>query len=140
MARGGKNPPKNPAPVSGPGAQSRRTDGGAGSKGQPLRVATGQDYGEAKEIEEQQKAAPLATATTGSPAGPPSGGEGGAPPELGGVFGPSENPGTPLNSGLPQPGQPSPLDGETLIRILFEKYPSEYLARLMENDQPQRPV
>ncbi len=139
MARG---QPKNPAPVSGPGAQSRRTDGGAGSKGQPLRVATGQDYGDAKEIEEQQKAAPLAaTSPPGLPAGPPSGGEGGVlGPGPGSVFGPSERPGTPLNAGLPQPGQPSPLDGETLVRILFEKYPSEYLARLMENDQPQRPV
>lgn len=139
MARGGNTQPKRPAPVSGPGAQSRRTDGGAGSKGQPLRVATGQDYGEAKEIEEQQKAAPLATTSPGLP--PADGGGGGAlPPGVGGVFGPTERPGTPLNAGLAQPGQPSPLDGETLVRILFEKYPSEYLARLMENDQPQRPV
>ncbi len=139
MARGSSQP-KNPAPVSGPGAQSQRTDGGAGSKSQPLRVATGQDYGDAKEIEAQQKAAPLATTSV-----PPTGDGGGVPqlppgPGLGGIFGPSENPGTPLNAGLAQPGQQSPLDGETLVRILFDKYPSEYLARLMENDQPQRPV
>lgn len=138
MARG---QPKRPAPVSGPGAQSRRTDGGAGSKGQPLRVPTGGDYGDAKNLEEQQKAAPLATTSPGLPAGPPNSGGGGAlTPGPEGVFGPTQNPGTPLNAGLPQPGQPSPLDGETLVRILFEKYPSEYLARLMENGQPQRPV
>ena len=96
MARG---QPKRHAPVSGPGAQSQRTDGGPGSKSQPLRTATGGPYGSAKASEDQQRAAPLATADT------PPGVAGGAAPEAmpsaEGVFGaPTNQPGTPLNAGL----------------------------------------
>ena len=133
MARG---QPKRPAPVSGPGAQSRRTDGGPGSKSQPLRTATGGPYGSAKASEDQQKAAPLATADT-----PPGVAGGAAPPieepSAGGVFGAAtERPGTPLNAGLGGPDQ-VPLDGLTMLEVLFENYPSQYLARLMQNDQPR---
>ena len=133
MARG---QPKRPAPVSGPGAQSQRTDGGPGSKSQPLRTATGGPYGSAKASEDQQRAAPLATADT-SPgvaggAAPPV-----AMPSAGGVFGaPTERPGTPLNAGLAAAAQ-VPMDGLTMLEVLFEKYPSQYLVRLMQNDQPR---
>lgn len=50
-AQGGYRKPGNPAPVSGPGALSRRTDG---------RVAEGFAYGMNKQINEQAAAAPLA--------------------------------------------------------------------------------
>ena len=52
--QGGYRKPGNPAPVSGPGALSRRTDG---------RVAEGFAYGMNKQINEQAAAAPLAKAT-----------------------------------------------------------------------------
>ena len=134
MARGTT---KRPAPVSGPGAQSQRTDGGPGSKSQPLRTAVGQPYGAAKASEDQQRAAPLATGDS-SPSSPGGGGAPQALPSAEGVFTtPTERPSSPLNSGLAQPGQESPLDGATLLQILFEKYPSQYLARLMQNDQPR---
>ena len=47
MARGGYRQPNNPAPVSGPGALSKRTDGGA-TEGmtQPQQDYTGFSYGE----------------------------------------------------------------------------------------------
>ena len=47
MARGGYRQPNNPAPVSGPGALSARTDGGA-TEGmtQPQKDYTGFNYGE----------------------------------------------------------------------------------------------
>jgi hypothetical protein len=50
-AQGGYRKPGNPAPVSGPGALSKRTDG---------RVAEGFAYGMNKQINEQAAGAPLA--------------------------------------------------------------------------------
>lgn len=52
-AQGGYRKPSNPAPVSGPGALSRRTDG---------RVAEGFAYGMNKQINEQAASAPMAKA------------------------------------------------------------------------------
>jgi hypothetical protein len=53
--QGGYRKPGNPAPVSGPGALSRRTDG---------RVAEGFAYGMNKQINEQAAGAPMAKAVT----------------------------------------------------------------------------
>ncbi len=52
-AQGGYRKPGNPAPVSGPGALSKRTDG---------RIAEGFAYGMNKQINEQAAGAPLAKA------------------------------------------------------------------------------
>ena len=59
--RGGYRQPNNPAPVSGPGALSQRTDGGA-TEGmtQPQQQYTGFAYGENGAIAEQQSGASLA--------------------------------------------------------------------------------
>lgn len=59
--KGGYRQPMNPAPVSGPGALSQRTDGGA-TEGmtQPVQSYTGGSYGNNKTMAEQQSAAPLA--------------------------------------------------------------------------------
>jgi hypothetical protein len=61
MARGGYRQPSNPAPVSGPGALSERTDGGA-TEGmtQPQQNYTGFAYGQNKGLAEQQSGAPMA--------------------------------------------------------------------------------
>lgn len=61
MARGGYRQPNNPAPVSGPGALSQRTDGGA-TEGmtQPQQDYTGFTYGQNKGLEEQQGGAGMA--------------------------------------------------------------------------------
>jgi hypothetical protein len=60
MVSGGYRQPNNPAPVSGPGALSERTDGGA-TEGmtQPVRDYTGGDYGNNKSMRETQEAADL---------------------------------------------------------------------------------
>jgi hypothetical protein len=131
MARGA---PKKPAAVSGPGAMSRRTDGGPGSKTQPVRVPSGGDYGERQAAETQQRSAPLAVA-----GGTPGGG-GGAPislPSPNGVFGPTERPNVPLAQGIAPSGQigEQGMDAQTLLELLFQKYPSPYLARMMRNDR-----
>lgn len=67
--RGGYRRPSNPAPVSGPGALSARTDGGPG---QPVRVAPGGEYGERKESEEIQASAPMAAQPAPAPAPRPT--------------------------------------------------------------------
>ena len=58
---GGYKQPSNPAPVSGPGALSARTDGGA-TEGltQPAQAYTGGAYGDNKSTMTQQTSAPLA--------------------------------------------------------------------------------
>jgi hypothetical protein len=58
---GGYRQPMNPAPVSGPGALSQRTDGGAvEGMTQPAQSYTGGSYGNNKEMAEQQGGAVLA--------------------------------------------------------------------------------
>lgn len=57
---GGQRTPSDPAPVSGPGALSQRTDGGATS--QPQMVASGGAYGDRQEMESIQAGADMAQA------------------------------------------------------------------------------
>jgi hypothetical protein len=58
---GGYRQPMNPAPVSGPGALSQRTDGGAvDGMQQPMQQYTGFEYGENKLLNDQQAGAPMA--------------------------------------------------------------------------------
>lgn len=58
--RGGYRKPTNPAPVSGPGALSQRTDG------QPARYVSGMNYGEGQDFYDLQTQAPMAS-TEGAP-------------------------------------------------------------------------
>jgi hypothetical protein len=55
---GGPRTPSNPAPVSGPGAMSQRTDG------QPITYIPGGEYGEGQELIDLQRGAPLAEASS----------------------------------------------------------------------------
>ena len=97
MARGGARQPSSPAPVSGPGALSRRTDGGPG---QPVRDVTGLPYGQAQQLQSIQSAAPM-SATPGGNVPPPQAAAGGAPagpPRV--PFGaPTQQPNTPVTDG-----------------------------------------
>lgn len=96
MASGGYRQPSSPAPVSGPGALSKRTDGPQGGGGQPVRVASGGKYGERQNLEQLQQSAPLSE----SP-----GGDVGAPEpavDLSGLVGfdqPSQMPDVPVTAG-----------------------------------------
>ena len=54
--QGGYRRPSSPAPVSGPGALSRRTDG------QGARYMAGGEYGEGQEMMELQTSAPMSQA------------------------------------------------------------------------------
>ena len=60
MASGGYRQPNNPAPVSGPGMLSKRTDGGAiDGMTQPVKDYTGGEYGNNKSMREQQEGASM---------------------------------------------------------------------------------
>ena len=83
--RGGYRRPSNPAPVSGPGALSQRTDGGPAT--QPQMVASGGAYGDRKEMLDIQSGAPMA-------------GGGATPPPSAIPFdAPSMNPDEPVTAG-----------------------------------------
>jgi len=96
MARGGYRKPAQPAPVSGPGAMSQRTDG------QPARYMAGGEYGEGQELMELQTSAPMSNA----PSPTPSRARKGAAPSAGGMsppalFAPTERPDEPITAGAP---------------------------------------
>ena len=127
MARGGRRTPADPAPVSGPGALSRRTDGGAG---QPVRSFPAQSYGQRQRLSNLQSAAPMEAGASPSSAPAPSGG-GGLPPEMmNGILGPTRRPSEPVNAGLGEP-RIFPRDPDMLLRAIYQQYPHPDIARLL---------
>lgn len=107
MPRGGYQKPSNPAPSSGPGKMSKRTDGGPA---QPVRDVTGGAYGDNQELRTLQKSAPLnssglgaAQVTQPSPVSQPQG------PEVVPLGAPSQRPDEPVTAGSPEgPGPGAP--------------------------------
>ena len=96
--RGGYQKPSNPAPVSGPGALSKRTDGA-----QPVRDLPDADYGENRDFVEAQQGAPLAEAGALSPSGAaPTGGGGSLTP----FDAETMQPGVPVTAGAPMGAGP----------------------------------
>lgn len=87
--RGGYRAPTNPAPVSGPGAHSQRTDGK-----QPQMALPDAQYGEGAAFQEIQGGASMAQTMSA-----PSAGAGGAPMTFTGMGAPSEQPDTPVTDG-----------------------------------------
>ena len=128
--RGGNQPPRRPAAVSNP-QSGQRTDGGPGSKSQPIRVPTGGAYGEAGASAAQQGAAPMAAGGPGAPGG--QGGPTGTPttPMGGGVFGPTNRPTEPLTapSGMENPMANDP---QATLRLLYSVMPHPNIKRLID--------
>lgn len=132
MARGGYREPSNPAPVSGPGALSRRTDGGP-VQGKKYIPANGQ-YGEAKALNQMQSAAPM----QGNPV--PKVPTPNVPMEpITPLNAPTQRPDEPVTSGMPfGPGSNVPTVGmmgddevAAQIRAAYTLYPNEDLYRLI---------
>ena len=94
MARGGYQRPSNPAPVSGPGALSRRTDGGGA--GQPQQRLANAAYGEQKTFSEIQAGAPMAQEQRPSM------------PQVTPLGAPTERPEEPVTAGSPTGPGPGP--------------------------------
>ena len=96
MPRGGYQRPSNPAPVSGPGALSRRTDGGPT---QAARYMAGGKYGEGKQMMQMQQSAPMA-AQQSVPAGKANLNRANLP-SITPLTAPTERPNEPLTHGMP---------------------------------------
>lgn len=92
--RGGYRKPSNPAPVSGPGRLSRRTDG---NPTQGAKYMAGGQYGEGQQLMEMQRSAPMVGRSAPTP----------TTPSVTTTAQPlrplleSGNPNTPLTEGLP---------------------------------------
>lgn len=102
MVQGGYRKPENPAPVSGPGALSQRTDGGPT---QPAKYISGLPYGEGQATYDQQTAAPMASGSAAQPAI--------QLPEPTPLMAPSERPDEPITAGIdigPGPGSEVMMD------------------------------
>lgn len=93
MAQGGPRTPSNPAPVSGPGRLSQRTDGGPS---QPVRDVTGLAYGEGQALSQVQAAAPMAAGGVAPPAMPDIGLADMSP----NMFDPTNHPDRPVTNGM----------------------------------------
>lgn len=98
MPSGGYHPPAEPAMVSGPGANSARTDGGPADK-QAMSVAPGQAYGERKAQLDAQRTAPL-PASAPVPDGQPVNAPVKLPEFAGGLMGPTAYPDRPITHGV----------------------------------------
>ena len=102
------NRPANPAPVSGPGALSQRTDGGPS---QPVTDIPGLPYGEQAQMNAIQGAARMFQEP--------------APPEPPGLFDPTMRPDEPVTAGVnigPGPGAPIQQDPQSQDAALLQKY------------------
>jgi len=125
---GGHRKPSNPAPASGPGRLSRRTDGGPGQK---LMVPDGQPYGDRQGLLDQEKTAALAQVdsipTPQISAPPAPAGQGYTGPGMGD---PTTRPNEPITTGvdigagagpealtLPAAQQPSGFVTQTLAQL-----------------------
>lgn len=130
MPAGGYQKPSNPAPVSGPSAQSKRTDGGPA---QPLRELPDAQYGEAATFRADQQGAPLAQ-TPSTPRSRPAMG-GGAGSGLPGLGAPTGRPDEPVTAGLGGPPGADPLAAQMKAEDLDRL--KRYLPALIE--MAQRP-
>jgi len=94
---GGYRKPSSPAPVSGPGKMSQRTDG------QPAQYVSGLPYGEGQQFMDLQRSAPMAAASTPTPTST-------APtaPPVTPMGAPTERPDEPVTAGSPVGPGPGP--------------------------------
>lgn len=120
MARGGYQKPSSPAPVSGPGRLSKRTDGK-----QPVRSPGGMAYGENQDFVDIQSAAPMAANRPPQTQGQRAASQPGAPlPTPLGA--PTQRPDEPVTSGNPR----GPGVGPEALR--FGSSPSGPMSRDMQ--------
>lgn len=132
MTRGGKRRPATPAAVSGPGALSARTDGGAAN---PILDAPSPAYGAGVALEQQASAAPLATQTPMRGAAAGGGGPARRRPPPPDLYGPTQRPEEPITAGAATgpgmgPIHTPPDDDEALI-VMLEKRPNADLRHLL---------
>lgn len=120
--RGGYRQPNKPAAVATPQG-GQRTDGGPGSKKQPLRRLPDADYGQNKAFVAQQQAAPLPVANNQV--------------ESPNIFAPTERPGEPVTTGLPigEGVGPRALPDNTdvILQAMYQINPSSNILEIINN-------
>ncbi len=98
MASGGYREPNNPAPVSGPGAMSQRTDGGPT---QSAKYMSGLPYGQGQAQMQQQTSAPMAgNPTAAAQVNVDSAAQAPQMPQTVGMFEPTQRPDEPITAGM----------------------------------------
>ena len=117
---GGYRKPSNPAPVSGPGKLSKRTDGGPAQK---LQSLTDQPYGAREESLQQQRSAPMSQQDSVPSVDVPSAGGG-----VGTIPGnaPSSRPHEPITTGV----DIGPGAGPEVLG--FQAQPTGYITNLLQ--------
>jgi len=94
--QGGMRRPANPAPVSGPGSLSQRTDGGPQ---QVMSDVSGMPYGENQELEEMQSAAPMSASGQTTARASRGRARGGQAPKMAPLMSPTQRPNEPVTDG-----------------------------------------
>lgn len=137
MAKGGYRKPTQPAPVSGPGALSQRTDGGAA---QPARYVSGLPYGEGADFLDIQSSAPMENAPAGTSQGLNAAQAASPSSPLIPLDAPSMRPNEPVTHGADAgAGGSSAILGiapqndetDTILRALYAVNPNENIRRLL---------
>lgn len=106
--QGGKRTPRNPAPVSGPGQLSQRTDGGPQ---QTQATMTGMPYGENAEFNTLQGQAPMSAAGQTTARAPRPRQARGGQAAMVPLFSPTQRPDEPVTAGAPfGPGDGPPVN------------------------------
>ena len=117
---GGYRKPTNPAPVSGPGRLSKRTDGGPSQK---LQALTDQPYGDREASLQQQRSAPMSQQNSIQPMPVPSGSPQGSPVPF---DAPSNRPNEPITHGV----DIGPGAGPEVLGLAPQQ-PSGYLTNML---------
>ena len=142
--QGGKRTPRNPAPVSGPGKLSRRTDGGPAQVNAQM---TGMAYGDNEDFMQIQEGAPMAASPRtprGSSMGAMSamgGGNGAAVP----LFSETQRPDEPITAGAPFGPGPGPSGSAEMSvdemadmdRQVIKKYLPSMMSMVARGDTPE---
>lgn len=139
MPKGGYRKPANPAPVSGPGKLSRRTDTGPTQSMQ--QMSANGVYGERKALAEMQSSAPMQGNPTPNIPAPTVSASAPAPTRqpVAGLFDPTQRPEEPITAGMPfgdGSNYPTALpiqfdDTAAQISAAYALYPNESLRMLL---------
>ena len=132
--KGGYQKPNNPAPVSGPGAMSQRTDGGPADP-QPMRHIPTDEWGGSAEMNDVQQGAPMAGGVVREPPhtrldAPDDRPD--LPVTSGANLGPGINQAEMFAGQMPQQVDNAPRDeAAALVRAIYAVHPSSALGSLM---------
>lgn len=145
---GGKRTPRNPAPVSGPGKLSRRTDGGPAQVNAQM---TGMAYGDNEDFMQIQEGAPMsASPRSRGAAQAPQGSSMGAMGGMGGgtsapLFSETQRPDEPVTAGASFGPGPGPLGSADMSvdemadmdRQVIKKYLPSMMSMVARGDTPE---